>query len=217
MGGIIKTGRIDPHDVSVIDPADLPCRLANSESTFTVKYYNILYKYRKIDSAHCHSYCHFHCHCHCDAAAIATAIACRLYIVYTSQIQSTAIATAIPCHYTSQTDFAIVGKNDKTPTLTENAEKHSEAANHAEKRLIPGEPGRRTYADVLRGCEDLKTDVPHGCGIADRNNENVHRGCKSIADGVVCTNKIGDGVVSAKVRKKRNDKKGTEETVTFLE
>ncbi|KAG7365991.1 hypothetical protein IV203_028661 [Nitzschia inconspicua] len=110
-----------------------------------------------------------------------------------------------------------VGKNDKTPTLTENAEKHSEAANHAEKRLIPGEPGRRTYADVLRGCEDLKTDVPHGCGIADRNNENVHRGCKSIADGVVCTNKIGDGVVSAKVRKKRNDKKGTEETVTFLE
>ncbi|KAG7357149.1 reverse transcriptase RNA-dependent DNA polymerase [Nitzschia inconspicua] len=92
-----------------------------------------------------------------------------------------------------------VGKNDKTPTLTENAEKHSEAANHAEKRLIPGEPGRRTYADVLRGCEDLKTDVPHGCGIADRNNENVHRGCKSIADGVVCTNKIGDGVVSAKL------------------
>ncbi|KAG7373305.1 reverse transcriptase RNA-dependent DNA polymerase [Nitzschia inconspicua] len=78
--------------------------------------------------------------------------------------------------------------------LMENAKKHSEAASRAGKSSILEAPSRRTYADVLRGCEGPKvTDN----GITGRDKGNVSRGCKSIADGVVCANKIGrDGVVS---------------------
>ncbi|KAG7367148.1 hypothetical protein IV203_029818 [Nitzschia inconspicua] len=113
--------------------------------------------------------------------------------------------------------------------LMENAKKHSEAASRAGKSSILEAPSRRTYADVLRGCEGPKvTDN----GITGRDKGNVSRGCKSIADGVVCTNKIGrDGVVSVSkigdgvvsVKKKNagsenesNIKKGTEDAVTFL-
>ncbi|KAG7359547.1 reverse transcriptase RNA-dependent DNA polymerase [Nitzschia inconspicua] len=110
-----------------------------------------------------------------------------------------------------------VGKNGKTPTLTQNKEKHPpEAANHAEKRLIPEEPNRRTYFDVHRGCEGPKANVAYMNGTVGRDDENVCRGSTNITDGAVRTDKIGDGVVSAKVSKKSNDEKGTEDAVTFL-
>ncbi|KAG7372416.1 reverse transcriptase RNA-dependent DNA polymerase [Nitzschia inconspicua] len=127
-------------------------------------------------------------------------------------------------------------ENAETQTLmenTENAEKHSEADawKHSEtvgrtgKDSIPEAPSRRTYADVLRGCEGPKASANTVNGIIGRDKGNVSRGCMSIADGVVCANKtggdgvvsvsnIGDGVVS--VKKRSNIKKGTEDAVTFL-
>ncbi|KAG7369429.1 hypothetical protein IV203_032172 [Nitzschia inconspicua] len=125
-----------------------------------------------------------------------------------------------------------VGRDDdetqtlmRTGTLmenAENAEKHSEAVGRTGKDLIPEAPGRRTYADVLRGCEGPKASANMVNGIIGRDKGNVSRGCMSIADGVVSANKIGDGVVSVKKRsavsaRKSNIKKGTEDAVTFFD
>ncbi|KAG7356198.1 hypothetical protein IV203_000884 [Nitzschia inconspicua] len=121
--------------------------------------------------------------------------------------------------------------DDETQTLmrtgtlmenAENAEKHSEAVGRTGKDLIPEAPGRRTYADVLRGCEGPKASANMVNGIIGRDKGNVSRGCMSIADGVVSANKIGDGVVSVKKRsavsaRKSNIKKGTEDAVTFFD
>ncbi|KAG7357396.1 hypothetical protein IV203_002084 [Nitzschia inconspicua] len=136
-------------------------------------------------------------------------------------------------NYSSTTSLITgVGRDDdetqtlmRTGTLmenAENAEKHSEAVGRTGKDLIPEAPGRRTYADVLRGCEGPKASANMVNGIIGRDKGNVSRGCMSIADGVVSANKIGDGVVSVKKRsavsaRKSNIKKGTEDAVTFFD
>ncbi|KAG7347353.1 reverse transcriptase RNA-dependent DNA polymerase [Nitzschia inconspicua] len=118
-----------------------------------------------------------------------------------------------------------VGKDDKDDS--DDSKKRLKAVSHAGKNLIPNHadkeanisshadkesaPNRRTYADVLRGCKGPKPNVAYVNGTVGKDNENV---CRGSTDGVVRANKIGDGVASTK--EKSNNKKGTEDAVTFL-
>ncbi|KAG7346723.1 hypothetical protein IV203_005792 [Nitzschia inconspicua] len=120
---------------------------------------------------------------------------------------------------------ASVGKDDKDDS--DDSKKRLKAVSHAGKSLIPNHadkepnisshadkestPDRRTYADVLRGCEGPKANVAYVNGTVGKDNDSF---CRGSTDGVVCANKIGDGVASTK--EKSNNKKGTEDAVTFL-